>query len=70
MDEILLAAGRAPNIEGLNLEAANVVHMGDTFFRGRFPFIDTASGGSIDGLIAAVEEALSLSDGDPRIIPE
>jgi glyoxylase-like metal-dependent hydrolase (beta-lactamase superfamily II) len=32
---------------------ANVVHMGDTFFLGRFPFIDTATGGSIDGLIAA-----------------
>ncbi|MBT8487910.1 MAG: MBL fold metallo-hydrolase, partial [Gemmatimonadetes bacterium] len=26
--------------------SANVVHMGDTFFRDRFPFIDTASGGS------------------------
>lgn len=48
---------------------ANVVHMGDTFFRGRFPFIDTASGGSIDGLIAAVGDALAVMDADTRIIP-
>ncbi|MDX1646193.1 MAG: MBL fold metallo-hydrolase [Longimicrobiales bacterium] len=53
----------------VHFQAANVVHMGDTFFRGRFPFIDTASGGSIDGLIAAVGEALSVMDPDTRIIP-
>lgn len=48
---------------------ANVVHMGDTFFRDRFPFIDTASGGSIDGLIAAVGEALAVMDADTQVIP-
>lgn len=48
---------------------ANVVHMGDTFFRDRFPFIDTASGGSIDGLIAAVGDALAVMNPDTRIIP-
>ncbi|HSM03170.1 MAG TPA: MBL fold metallo-hydrolase [Longimicrobiales bacterium] len=53
----------------VHFERANVVHMGDTFFKGRFPFIDTASGGSIDGLIAAVGEALAVMDADTRIIP-
>ncbi len=53
----------------VHLERANVVHMGDTFFRGRFPFIDTASGGSIDGLIEAVGAALGVMDADTRIIP-
>ena len=48
---------------------ANVVHMGDTFFRDRFPFIDTASGGSIDGLIAAAGAALGVMDGETQIIP-
>ena len=48
---------------------ANVVHMGDTFFRNRFPFIDTASGGSIDGLIAGVGQALTYMDADTQIIP-
>lgn len=53
----------------VHFRGANVLHLGDTFFVGRFPFIDTATGGSIDGLIAAVETALLLSDGDTRIIP-
>jgi len=48
---------------------ANVVHMGDTFFRDRFPFIDTATGGSIDGIIAAAGTALALMDADTKVIP-
>ncbi len=53
----------------VHFRRADVVHMGDTFFRGRFPFIDTASGGSIDGLVAAVGEALAVMDADTRVIP-
>jgi glyoxylase-like metal-dependent hydrolase (beta-lactamase superfamily II) len=34
---------------------ANVLHMGDTWFHGGYPFIDLGSGGSIDGLIAAID---------------
>ncbi|GAB4241716.1 MAG: MBL fold metallo-hydrolase [Acidobacteriota bacterium] len=48
---------------------ANVVHMGDLFFNGRFPFIDLSSGGSFTGLIAAIERVLALVDDDTRIIP-
>lgn len=48
---------------------ANVVHMGDTFFRGRFPFIDTATGGSIDGLITAAGAALAFMDAETQVIP-
>src|SRR5258706_946404 len=39
---------------------ANVVHMGDTFFNGFYPFIDLRTGGSVDGYIAAVEKVLSI----------
>jgi len=53
----------------VHFRAANVVHMGDTFFRDRFPFIDTASGGSIDGIIAAADRGLSVMDADTQIIP-
>jgi cyclase len=53
----------------VHLERANVVHMGDTFFRDRFPFIDTATGGSIDGMIAAVGDALAVMDADTQVIP-
>ncbi len=48
---------------------ANVLHAGDTYFSGRYPFVDITSGGSIDGLIAAIELALSFVDDDTIIIP-
>lgn len=48
---------------------ANVIHMGDTFFNGLYPFIDVSSGGSIDGMIAAEDEALALADDDTKFIP-
>ena len=51
-------------------QGANVLHMGDTFFhRASFPFLDLSSGGSIDGLIAASNRALRLSNDTTRIIP-
>jgi cyclase len=51
-------------------QMANVLHMGDTFFhKMSFPFIDLGSGGSIDGLIAATDKGLALSNGSTRIIP-
>jgi len=51
------------------LEAANVLHMGDVFFNGLFPFIDRSSGGSIQGLIRSVDVALSMSDENTQIVP-
>jgi glyoxylase-like metal-dependent hydrolase (beta-lactamase superfamily II) len=49
---------------------ANVLHMGDTFFhKGSFPFVDLSSGGSIDGLIAAVDHGLQMSNPGTKIIP-
>ena len=48
---------------------ANVVHMGDTFFNGFYPFIDLRTGGSVDGYIAAVEKVLGMVDDKTRIIP-
>ena len=53
----------------VHFRGANVVHMGDTFFRDRFPFIDTATGGSIDGIIAAAGAALAVMDADTQVIP-
>ena len=48
---------------------ANVIHTGDLFFHGIYPFIDLDSGGSVNGLIAAVDKVLELSDEKTRIIP-
>ncbi len=53
----------------IHFRGANVIHMGDTFFVGRYPFIDTSSGGSIDGIIAAAAAVLDVADENTRIIP-
>ena len=48
---------------------SNVLHTGDTFFNGMFPYIDLKRGGSIDGDIAAAKKGLMLINGDTKIIP-
>jgi cyclase len=48
---------------------ANVVHTGDVFLGPAYPFIDTGSGGSIDGVIAAAATVLARIDDNTRIIP-
>lgn len=49
--------------------SADVLHTGDVFFNKRFPFIDVDLGGSIDGVIHAVNLALEMTTGETRIIP-
>ena len=53
----------------LFFEEANVLHMGDNFFFGLFPYIDVDGGGSIAGMIAAHEKALSIIDDETQVIP-
>ena len=48
---------------------ANVLHMGDTFFNGMYPFVDLSTGGSIAGMIGACERGLSTGDATTKIIP-
>lgn len=48
---------------------ANVLHMGDCFFKDRFPYIDLEMGGSVDGAIAAIESAMMIVDEETVIIP-
>ena len=48
---------------------SNVVHMGDDFVTYGFPFVDTASGGSISGMIAGLEKALAMLPPNVRVIP-
>jgi cyclase len=47
----------------------NVVHMGDDFVRYGFPFIDVASGGSVQGMISAMEKATAQLPADVKVIP-
>jgi glyoxylase-like metal-dependent hydrolase (beta-lactamase superfamily II) len=53
----------------IQFREANVIHMGDTFFNGFYPFIDSKSGGSVEGVFAAIDKVLSLADANTVIIP-
>lgn len=53
----------------VKFENSNVLHSGDLFFNGFFPFIDSANGGSLRGMIVGADAMLALTDSDSRIIP-
>jgi cyclase len=53
----------------IHFEKANVVHAGDVFFNGFYPFIDADNGGSVRGTIEAVDVILALTDSNSKIIP-
>jgi len=48
---------------------SNVVHMGDDFVTYGFPFVDLDSGGSVRGMVAAIDELLPQIPADAKIIP-
>jgi glyoxylase-like metal-dependent hydrolase (beta-lactamase superfamily II) len=48
---------------------ANTIHMGDTYFKDTYPFVDLSSGGSFEGVIRAADVALGYANDSTRIIP-
>ena len=53
----------------IHFREADVIHMGDVYFNGFYPFIDLRAGGSLQGTIAAADVALALAGENTRIIP-
>lgn len=53
----------------VHFRRADVIHAGDVYFNGMYPFIDVGSGGSIDGMIGAADRLLELSGPETKIIP-
>jgi glyoxylase-like metal-dependent hydrolase (beta-lactamase superfamily II) len=53
----------------IHFQKANVIHMGDTFFNGFYPVIDTSTGGKVNGIIVAADKVLSLADNNTKIVP-
>lgn len=47
----------------------NILHTGDIFVKNRYPFIDTSSHGTIDGIIGALEKIIPLLNKESLIIP-
>jgi len=53
----------------VRFEHANVLHAGDVYFNGRYPYIDGNTGGRVDGMIAASDRLLSRADSGTKIVP-
>ncbi|MGH1404920.1 MAG: MBL fold metallo-hydrolase [Alphaproteobacteria bacterium] len=53
----------------VHFEHANVIHTGDVFFNGFYPFIDASTGGSLNGVIQACDKILALADDKTVIMP-
>jgi len=53
----------------IHFHKADVLHVGDIFFNGIYPFIDEGTGGSIGGMILATEKALTVAGASTKIIP-
>ena len=64
-----IPAGHTDGDSVIYFPKSNVVHMGDDFVTYGFPFIDVDSGGSIDGMISGVENAIAQLPADVKIIP-
>jgi cyclase len=53
----------------VHFKKADVIHMGDTFFNGMYPFIDLDSGGNVAGMIATADLVLKMAGPQTKIIP-
>jgi len=50
-------------------KGSNVIHAGDLFFNGMYPFLDTTTGGRLSGVISGVKRILAVSNEETKIIP-
>jgi glyoxylase-like metal-dependent hydrolase (beta-lactamase superfamily II) len=66
---IHLGPGHTDGDSIIHFTKSGVVHMGDLFFNGRFPFVDLGSGGDVAGLLKCVETVLQKIPADTKIIP-
>jgi glyoxylase-like metal-dependent hydrolase (beta-lactamase superfamily II) len=64
-----LGPGHTDGDTVIYFRSANVIHMGDLYFEGLYPYIGIYSGGSIDGMIKVINEILPMIDGDTKVVP-
>ena len=69
IDIVHLPNGHTDGDSAFWFRDAGVLHLGDHFFNGRFPYVDVPGGGSVDGLVANIEGLLETIPADTRIIP-
>jgi cyclase len=69
-----LMLGKIPNAHTdtdiyIKFQKANVLHLGDVFFNGMYPFIDASTGGSIGGMIEGTNFSMKQADASTKIVP-
>lgn len=64
-----LAVGHTDGDSVVWFEQPNVMHTGDLFFNGRFPYIDQGAGGNVEGYMESVEQLLAKINNETVIIP-
>jgi len=64
-----VANGHTDGDSIIHFPVSNVIHMGDMYFNGLYPYVDLDAGGSMQGLVAAADLALTMADESTRIIP-
>lgn len=64
-----LGVGHTDGDSAVMFENANVLHAGDLFFNGRFPFVDIKAGGSVQGNIESIEALIAMCDEKTQVIP-
>lgn len=69
IDLIHFPAGHTDTDSVVFFRGSNVVHMGDHFFSGRFPYIDLGGGGSVQGYLDNVATVLTMLPDDVKLIP-
>jgi cyclase len=64
-----VANGHTDGDSIIHFPVSNVIHMGDMYFNGLYPYVDLDAGGAIQGMIQAADLALSMANDSTRIIP-
>lgn len=67
--QVHIPDGHTDNDSYVYFTGSDVIHMGDTFFNGRFPFVDLRSGGTVAGLERNIGHVLEMIGPDTRVIP-
>jgi glyoxylase-like metal-dependent hydrolase (beta-lactamase superfamily II) len=70
IDVLFVGGGHTDGDSIVRWRKANVVHMGDLYFKiGGWPFVDTNSGGNIEDLLFSLDSAIAMMDGETKVIP-
>jgi cyclase len=64
-----MAPGHTDGDSVIYFQNANVIHMGDLYFEGLYPFIGIYSGGSINGMVKVISQILPMIDDNTKVVP-